>query len=131
MAVILVIDDYDGFREAMAYCLPKFGHVAWVTADREAGLRLAGEGRVDLVLLDVGYRQTGFAGCAALKRHARLKATPVVLMGDIVTSDMRVRARACGAEAMVVKPIEWPEFLALIERLVPRSSATDGAEPGS
>jgi CheY-like chemotaxis protein len=120
MAAILVIDAYDGFREAMSYCLPQFGHVALVAVDREEALRIAKENEVDIVLLDLGYRQqTGFLVCAALKRHERLKETPVILMGDTVTTGARERAQACGAETMIAKPIEWPEFLALVDRLAP------------
>lgn len=120
MAAILVIDAYDGFREAMSYCLPQFGHAALVAADREAALRIAQENGLDVVLLDAGYRQeTGFLVCAALKRHEQFKTIPMILMGDTVTAESRKRAQACGAETMIAKPIEWPEFLALIDRLVP------------
>ncbi len=125
MASILVIDDYDGFREAMSYCLPRFGHSALVAADREAGLRLAATTAVDLVLLDIGYRKhEGFATCEAFKRNAALLRIPVVLMADVVNADLLARARALGAETVMAKPINWTEFLALLARLVPAS------EPG-
>lgn len=129
MAAILVIDHYDGFRDAMSYCLPQFGHAALLAADREAALRIADEHAVDVVLLDLGYRQqTGFLVCAALKRHARLSATPVILMGDLVTPESRLRAVEVGAEAMVEKPLDWPEFLELIDRLVLPTPSLGGEE---
>lgn len=129
MAVILVIDDYDGFREAMAYCLPRFGHSALVAADGAAGLRLAASTPVDLVLLSIGYReQSGFAACGAFKRDEKLRRIPVVLMADTVNAEMLARARAVGAEQMVTKPIEWQAFLALLARIAPeneRGGASD------
>lgn len=121
MAVVLVIDPYEGFREAMSYCLPRFGHSAMVAANGEVALKVASATSVDLVLIDIGHRwPVGFATCEAFKRDVRLQRIPIVLMADVVTPDLRVRSRAAGAEEVVVKPIPWREFLPLLARLAPK-----------
>ncbi len=128
MAVVLVIDPYQAFCEAMEYCLPKFGHVALTATDMERGLKWAEERSVDLVLVDIVYpRLRGIGTCAAIKNDARLKHLPVVLMLDRVTPEWAARARAIGVDAVMPKPFEWADFLRLLARFGP-ASVGDTAE---
>ncbi len=128
MAVVLVIDGYEGFREAMSYCVPRFGHSVLVAADGEAGLTIAGETTVDLVLLAVGGGDDkGYATCEAFKRDERVRRIPIVLTAATLDRDVLVKARAAGAEEVMRKPIDWSEFLALVARIV--AEAPRGARP--
>jgi CheY-like chemotaxis protein len=123
MAVVLVIDPYRAFCEAMEYCLPKFGHVAVTAGNVDGGLELAVKRNVDLVLVDMEYpRMRGIGTCAAIKRHAHLKHLPVVLMLDRVTPEWVARTRVIGADALMPKPFEWADFLRLLARLAPAAA---------
>jgi CheY-like chemotaxis protein len=127
MAVVLVIDPYPAFCEAMEYCLPKFGHVALTAGSAECGLKLAEERNVDLVLVDMDYpRMRGLGICAAIRRDPRLKHLPVVLMLDRVTSEWVARLPGIGADAVMPKPFEWADFLRLLARWAPASPADAG-----
>jgi CheY-like chemotaxis protein len=124
MALVLVINAYDAFREAMEYCLPKFGHEAISAADCEAGLKLATERAPDLVLVDVGFpKMTGLATCAAIKCNPQLCRLPVVMMLDRMTPEMTAHSRAVGVDALMPKPFEWAEFLHLLGRFGLRAAS--------
>jgi len=97
MSRILVIDDHPSVRQVMEYYLPTAGHTVLTAADGPAGLRLASETPVDLVLLDLDMpRMTGFGVCVELKRDARLQGLPVILMTGRLTKDVEVQAQALG-----------------------------------
>ncbi|HYP15870.1 MAG TPA: response regulator [Opitutus sp.] len=117
MATILVIDEYPGFHEAMAYCLPKFGHCLLSAPDAAAGKILALEKRPDLILIDAGRSGQGFSLCAALGKDEALQTLPRIIMTTQVTQIASAKARAVGADAILSKPFDWPEFLELVERL--------------
>lgn len=120
MAVVLVIDSYQGFRETMEYCLPKFGHVAITAADAGSGLKLAAARKVDLALVDIEYpRFCGLSTCVALRRDVRSARVPIVLMLDRVTPEWTARMPAIGVDALLPKPFEWREFLSVLARLAP------------
>lgn len=127
MAAILVIDDYEGFRQAMAYCLPKFGHAVLTAATTAVGAALAREHEVELVLLDAGYPPwPGLAECAVFKGVPELSRLPVVLLSDGVSAELERRARAAGADAVLGKPIEWAELMRLVATLVPERESRTG-----
>lgn len=127
MATILVIHDYEAFREAIAYCLPKFGHEAIVVADHAAGVRVALRRPVDMVLTDTGGTNgAGFAICSAFKSDERLRHLPFLLMVDQVTPAVVAQARAVGAECVLPKIFEWPVFLDAVARLLPERVAAVG-----
>ena len=120
MASILVIDEYDGFRETMAYCLPIFGHDVLCVPDVRAAIHAAKKQPIQLVLLDVGCRRfRGLADCGFLRRSAVLAKTPVVIMTGYYSIEIVERAIAAGAVAVIAKPFQWPELLRTILRWAP------------
>lgn len=119
MATLLVIDAYDAFREAMEYCLPKFGHEAITARGLEAARLLPMHRPVDLILLDAGYpAASGIATCRIMKLDPRWQRVPLVLMTGPVTTEFMMIARASGADAVLAKPFEWEQLLGLVARLL-------------
>lgn len=115
---VLVIDEYEGFRLAMEYCLPKFGLRAVSAATLEEGVEVAKHGRVNVILLDcVNSFSAGLLDCSGMRRHEALAGIPVVLLADRVTPELAARARAVGADAVMPKIFEWPQLLGLLCRL--------------
>ena len=116
MACVLVIDEYAPFREAMEFCLPRFGHAALTAHDVRAAARL-GCRCVDLVMLDIGTRwMTGCAACAELKRNADFARVPVVVMTTSGGAELQRLAQEAGAAEVVTKPFNWPDLLNLLQR---------------
>ena len=120
MSCVLIVDEYEPFREAMEFCLPRFGHEAVAARDVGEALRIAADHAIDVVLLDGGARWlSGLAVCERLKRDRRFERVPVVVMVAVVSPEMRDRARAVGAAEVIPKPFAWPDLLAALGRHAP------------
>ncbi len=118
VACVLVVDEYPPFREAMEYCLPKFGHDAVTAEDLPAAQALAGAVHVDVILLDVGLPQlTGIHACEELRRDPRLAGVKIVMMTLDLSDDIVRRSRAAGAAEVVEKPFLWPDLLSVLARV--------------
>ncbi len=99
----------------------------------------------DLVLLDIKMpRVDGFEVLQALKANAILKVVPVVVFTSSADERDRLRSYQLGANAYVVKPTDYEQFLLAIQTIgvfwtvvnqPPPASAWDGelrphTEPG-
>ncbi|HWL16966.1 MAG TPA: response regulator [Opitutus sp.] len=131
MATLLVIDANAGFREALAYCLPSFGHRVVAVEDVESARRAEAGDKVDLVLIDAGLGTgQGLASCLALRRDPKLGRLPILLLAWEVTPTLREQARLVGANGIAPKLFEWPDLLGVIDRLLggpPRPGSQTGS----
>lgn len=117
MATILVIGEYDGFRDAMEFCLPRFGHRGICAPNVEAALTLAEARAVDMVLMVWDWDWTrGLADCAQLRRDAVMADKPLIVWASVVTPELISRGREAGVTSVVGPNFLWPELLAAIER---------------
>jgi CheY-like chemotaxis protein/anti-sigma regulatory factor (Ser/Thr protein kinase) len=103
---ILIVEDHEDGREALAMLLKLQGHDVCEAADGRTGLALAQERQPDVVLLDIGLPdlngyEVGQALRAALGRRVYL----VALTGYGQPTD-RERTRKAGFDAHLVKPVE-------------------------
>ncbi len=123
MACVLVIDEYASFREAMEYCLPKFGYAGLSAGTFGEAATLAKDHRIDVVLLDIGLPSlSGLAACEAIRRDRQLAHAPVVILSGVITAGIVAEARAAGAVEVVSKPFQWPQLLGILDRLLPNRS---------
>lgn len=128
MALILVIDEHEAFREAMEYCLPKFGHRALTAADEAEARGIAADHAVDVVLLDLGRpAASGLALCRALRRSVSLARVPVVAMATLATAELEAQTREAGAAELVAKPFPWTHLLGAIARCVAAAGESGGS----
>jgi DNA-binding NtrC family response regulator len=114
---ILVADDEDGIRFALRDFL-EHGGFEVVEADDCAGAEEAfRERRPDAAVLDYGLPDGN-----ALDLLPRLRAiapsAPVVILTGQGTIDLAVRAIKEGADHFLVKPVELPALLVILERLL-------------
>ncbi|MQA98818.1 MAG: PAS domain S-box protein [Actinobacteria bacterium] len=83
------------------------------------GLDLAREHGPDLVLLDVHLPDLeGAEVLARLRKDPRTKEVPVVILSADATPGQIRRFMAAGAQDYLTKPIDVPEFLAMLDRLL-------------
>lgn len=117
---ILVVEDDAAIRLGVRDALRLQGHVPLEAADGEAGLRLALEDEVDLVLLDVVLPKKD--GIEVLTRIRRERPTlPVIMLTARGTEADRVRGLFGGADDYVVKPFSLRELFARIDAVLRRS----------
>jgi DNA-binding NtrC family response regulator len=113
---VLVVEDEDLIRWTLAKALRKRGHTVVEAGDGESGLSaLEHEAEpFDVVVLD--YRLPDRQDLSLLEDVRRLSpGSAVFMMTAFADRDMRARAAAGGARAVVDKPFRVMEFVSLLE----------------
>jgi len=113
---VLVVDDEEDVVEVIQDRLEAYGFTV-VTAGNglEALKRLSAE-RFDGVFLDVKMPEMG--GIEALEEiRKRDRKIPVIIITSSSTREAAIEAMAKGANEYVLKPFEWEELKAKIEKV--------------
>ena len=120
MAKILIVEDHNDLREMIASALRYAGHTVVAVGDGLEGLKSAEEERPDLIILDVHLpRLSGQELCKRLKRKARFRETPIILMS---ANAELAQIQAClGSDATLYlpKPFTLQSLTAGVESLLP------------
>ncbi|HEX4794580.1 MAG TPA: ATP-binding protein [Humisphaera sp.] len=128
---ILVVDDNRDAARSMAVLLKLAGHETQIATDGEEALAGVQSFAPDAVLLDIGLpKLNGYDACRAI-RQMQWPAQPIIiaLTGWGQEEDRR-RSTEAGFDAHVVKPVELPDLLKLLETLFAKTDAAvavDGA----
>jgi len=129
-STVLVVDDEPTICWGFERLLREDGHEVLVAASAEAGLKLAREHPIALVLLDV--RLPGESGLSALpKFRAATADAPLIVMtafGDLETAVTAVRQ---GASDYLTKPFSLAEAGEACRRALRRAETQLGEEPPS
>jgi DNA-binding response OmpR family regulator len=83
MARILIVDDDADFVDSVTLFLKQAGHETTSASNREDGMRLANEGELDLLILDIMMNEPddGIAMAQELRRNGFDK--PILIMSSI------------------------------------------------
>ena len=123
MKTILIIDDDEYCRTPAVKLLRRDGWNVLEAADGEEGLALALEHRPDVILCDLLMpRVNGYHVCRAVREHAEMRHTKVVVVTGRDYEADRQSAAEAGADDYLVKPIAFDELRAVLERLAPTDS---------
>ena len=108
----LVVDDSRAIREAMTSMLGREGWIVDVAEDGARALAMTRQLRYDLVVTDLEMPELGgFDLIAHLRRDARFKAVPVIIITSRASPEHRRRAKELGVRALVAKPITRRKLL--------------------
>jgi AmiR/NasT family two-component response regulator len=86
--------------------------------DGESAVRLAGEHRPDLVVLDI--KMPGLDGLSAAKRISEERLGPVLILTAFSQKDLVERAAQAGAMGYLVKPFQKGDLVPAIELAMAR-----------
>lgn len=116
MSTILVVEDLELNRDLLAQLLGERHHLVFAT-DGEAALAAAAAHRPDLVLMDLSLPVLdGWEATRRLKADPALARIPVIaLTAHAMTGDAQ-RARDCGCDGFLTKPIDEDALDAAIAR---------------
>jgi len=123
---LLVVDDNELNRDALARLLQRQGYSVAVAQNGQQALEALGEQSVDLVLLDV--TMPGLSGLEVLKVIRRMDsalALPVIMVTAKSQSADVVEALELGANDYVTKPLDFPVVLARIRTQLSLKRAVD------
>ena len=103
---VLVVDDSETVRREIAQCLKLAGFTALEAGDGVAGLKLAQEQKVSLIILDVNMpRMNGLEMLEHLRMDWATANIPVVILTTEAEELMIERARKAGAKGWLIKPV--------------------------
>ncbi len=95
------------------------GHEVVRVNDGREALEWLKDNTPDLAILDVAMpRLSGIEVCDRMKRVARLKDVPVMILTGLRDANTRDMARHAKADALVLEPLEGKDFRALVRRMM-------------
>lgn len=120
---ILLVEDYDPVRKAVAQGLHEAGFAVDAAADGEEGLWYARSNDYDVIVLDLMLPRID--GLTILKRlRAEGRPAHILILTAKDTVEDRVRGLDLGADDYLVKPFAFEELLARVRALVRRKYET-------
>lgn len=120
MACVLVVDDEQAVRQALAAALGAHGHEVLEASGPQEGLTKARLAQPDLILLDVMMPgRDGFSVLAELRASGH--QGPVIMLTAKGAELDKVRGFALGADDYVVKPFGLLELLGRVGAVLRRS----------
>lgn len=128
MAHVLLVEDEEHLRAAVAYSLRKDGHTVSTAVSGPEALAVFQQASPDLVLLDVML--PGFDGFEVLRRIRQGSAAPVIMLTARTDEVDTVVGLELGADDYVAKPFRMRELQARVHAALRRAGlAGDGALP--
>jgi len=122
---VLVIEDDEYSRDALAHLLAAEGYEAELADDGESGLAKAREMNPDIIVLDLSL--PGIDGKRVIKMirsNQTLSSTPIL----VVTGHSDTEAQSAvdlGADAYLTKPVEFDELTRAIAELSAQPTASE------
>ena len=125
---ILVIEDDDVTRSAVAGNLVAHDYAVDEAADAGAGLRAWDADRPDLILLDLGLPDRD--GLSVIRHVRREAATPILVLSARGQEADKIGALEAGADDYVTKPFGIGEVRARVAALLRRAGQATGDPAG-
>jgi two-component system KDP operon response regulator KdpE len=127
-AVILIVEDDESARVAIASNLRARGHEVDEAGDVREALRLWDCRRPDLILLDLGLPDLD--GQAVIRRVRREATTPIIVVSARGREEDRVAALDAGADDYLTKPFGLSELHARMRAVLRRAAGPEADVEG-
>jgi DNA-binding response OmpR family regulator len=117
---ILIVDDEPYILRILSFKLRREGFATIEADSAESAEQLLGEHDVDLVLLDVGLATptNGFDLAAKLRRNARTRHLPIIMLTARGFASDVLRGREVGATGYITKPFTADEVIHRVRSLL-------------
>jgi len=122
---VLYIDDNPANVRLVARLIEQRPGLRFMSADLgQLGIDLAREHRPDLILLDLHLPDMeGAAVLRAIRQDPQLQQTPVVVLSAEAEADLPAQMLAAGAQGYLMKPLDFDQFFAAVDRSLPAGGA--------
>src|SRR5262245_47896795 len=118
---VLIVEDDQAMAVALRDGFEYEGYAVQVARDGAAGLRMASEKDLDLIILDVMLpKMSGFDICEHLRGAGN--GTPIIMLTARGQEIDKVVGLKIGADDYVTKPFSFMELMARVEALLRRTS---------
>jgi CheY-like chemotaxis protein len=124
---VLYIEDDEVNRFVVERLLDQRPGIRFLGADRgQRGLDLARQHRPDLILLDIHLPDIeGTDLLPVIRRDGVIGATPVIVISSEDEPVFPAHMLAAGAQAYLLKPLNFEEFLAALDLVLPPGDVAD------
>jgi two-component system, cell cycle response regulator DivK len=121
MATILIVEDNEASRDALARRLERRGYRVLLAGDGQQAVSLVRDGAPHIVLMDLGLPvMDGWEATRMLKADPSTSHIPIIVLSAHAMTDDRDKALAVGGDDFDTKPIRFPQLLQKIETLLAR-----------
>ena len=115
---ILIVEDVEYNRDLLVQLLEEEYEVV-TAADGAAGIEAAARERPDLILMDLSLPGVdGWEATRRLKAQSATEAIPVIALTAHAMQGDEERARSCGCDDYLTKPIDEDQLFATVARLL-------------
>jgi two-component system cell cycle response regulator DivK len=123
MATILIVEDNEASRDALARRLERRGYRILVAVDGQNAVSLAQSERPDLVLMDLGLPGIdGWEATRQLKNDSATRHIPIIVLSAHAMTNDRELALAAGGDEFDTKPVRFQQLLEKIELLLTKGA---------
>ena len=131
---VMVIDDSNTIRRSAEIFLLQAGCQVILAEDGFDALAKIADHRPDVIFVDIMMpRLDGYLTCALIKKNAKFKSTPVVMLSSKDGLFDRARGRMVGSDQYLTKPFTLDALKELLHRWLPErlsSNSTPDSQPG-
>lgn len=118
MRKILIVEDVEYNRDLLVQLLEDEYEIL-TASDGAAGIEVAARHRPDLILMDLSLPGIdGWEATRRLKARPETRAIPVIALTAHAMQGDEERARACGCDDYLTKPIDEDQLFAKLARLL-------------
>jgi two-component system cell cycle response regulator DivK len=119
MGTILVVEDNEPSRDALARRLERRGYEVVVATDGREAVAAGRLAKPDLILMDLGLPGIdGWEATRQLKSHATTKEIPIIVLSAHAMTEDRDLALAAGGDDFDTKPVRFEPLLEKISALL-------------
>lgn len=116
---ILLVEDYEGFRNSLKQLLELEGYTVIEAETGEQALEQAQQARPDLILMDLTLPGIdGLAATRKIKEIPEVRSTPIIALSAYDAEDFRNDAKMAGCNDYVTKPIDFDHFTKILRQLL-------------
>jgi CheY-like chemotaxis protein len=116
---LLIVDDEPFTVDMLETFLQINGYETVGALNGESGLLMAKVEKPELVILDLMLPDIeGYEVCQRIRAYPPTATVPVLVLSARAEPDSKARALAVGADAYMVKPVQFPALLSELTRLI-------------
>jgi DNA-binding response OmpR family regulator len=129
MAKILVVDDNEQLNSMLKDVLESWGHTVLLAGEGRLCLEYARKDNPDIILLDVMLPGlSGYEVCSELRKNPATASTVVIMITALADVDNRIHGYKLGADNFLVKPINYDELQAILNKYLESKKVIDTME---
>lgn len=118
---IAVVEDHPELREELVYFLDKCGHRSYGLSNGIELERSLSHEKPELVLLDIGL--PGEDGISLARKLSEVPGLNIVMVTARSSAEDRIQSYEAGADTYLIKPVNYRELDAVIQRVAMRLRA--------